>query len=44
MDETYGVSETITYKINKNIDVRGFANKTISDGKFNWTLGARYNL
>ncbi|MBP6181256.1 hypothetical protein [Flavobacterium sp.] len=44
MDETYGISETITYKINKNIDVRGFANKTISDGKFNWTLGARYNL
>ena len=44
MDKTYGVSETVTYKINKNIDVRGFANKTISDGKFNWTLGARYNL
>lgn len=44
MDNTYGVSETITYKINKNIDARGFANKTISDGKFNWTLGARYNL
>ena len=44
MDKTYGVSETITYKINKNIDLRGFVNKTISDGKFNWTLGARYNL
>lgn len=35
MDKTYGVSETITYKINKNIDVKGFANKTISDGKYN---------
>lgn len=44
LDSTYGISETITYKINKKIDVRGFANKTISDGKFNWTLGARYNL
>lgn len=44
LDNTYGVSETITYKINKNFDVRGFANKTISNGKFNWTLGARYNL
>jgi hypothetical protein len=44
LDHTYGVSETITYKVNKNIDFRGFANKTISNGKFNWTLGARYNL
>lgn len=44
MNNTYGVSETIIYKINKNIDVKGFANETISDGRFNWTLGARYNL
>ncbi len=44
VDNTYGVSETITYKINKNIAARGFANKTISNGKFNWTLGLRYNL
>lgn len=44
LDNTYGVSETISYKINKNFDIRGFANKTISNGKFNWTLGARYNL
>jgi hypothetical protein len=43
-DSTYGISETITYKVTKNIDFRGFANKTISNGKFNWTLGARYNL
>lgn len=44
LDNTYGLSETITYKINHHIDFRGFANKTISSGKFNWTLGARYNL
>jgi hypothetical protein len=44
LDSTYGVSETITYKVTKSIDFRGFANKTISNGKFNWTLGARYNL
>ena len=44
LDHTYGVSETITYKVNQNIDFRGFANKTISDRKFSWTLGARYNL
>jgi len=44
LDHTYGVSETITYKVSNNIDFRGFANKTISDGKFSWTLGARYNL
>jgi len=44
LDNTYGLSETITYKINKNIDLKGFVNKTISNGKFNWTLGARYNL
>lgn len=44
IDNAYGISETITYKMNKNIDLRGFVNKTISDGKFNWTLGARYNL
>lgn len=44
MDNTYGVSETIAYKINNHIDIKAFANKTISDGKFNWTLGVRYNL
>lgn len=44
LESTYGVSETITYKVTKKIDFRGFANKTISNGKFNWTLGARYNL
>ena len=44
LDNTYGVSETITYKINNNIDARGFVNKTISNGEFNWTLGLRYNL
>lgn len=44
LDHTYGVSETISYKMNKNIDLRAFANKTLSDGKFTWTLGARYNL
>lgn len=44
LDHTYGISETISYQMNKNIDLRGFANKTVSDGKFTWTLGARYNL
>ena len=44
LDRTYGVSETISYKLNKNIDIRGFVNKTLSDGKSNWTLGARYSL
>lgn len=44
LDDTFGISETVTYKINKNMDFRGFANKTLSDGKFNWTLGARYHL
>lgn len=44
LNKTYGISETITYTITKNIDLRGFVNKTISNGKFNWTIGARYNL
>lgn len=44
MDNTYGVSQTIVYKINNHVDIKAFVNKTISDGKFNWTLGARYNL
>lgn len=44
LDHTYGISETISYKWNNKIDLRAFANKTLSDGKFNWTLGARYNL
>lgn len=44
LDHTFGISETISYKMTQNIDLRGFANKTLSDGKFTWTLGARYNL
>lgn len=44
LDNTYGVSETIVYKINNHVAIKAFANKTISDGQFNWTLGARYNL
>lgn len=44
MDNTYGVSETIVYKLNNHVSVKAFTNKTISDGKFNWTLGVRYNL
>ena len=43
-NNTYGLSETITYKVTPHIDFRGFANTTLSDGKFNWTIGARYNL
>jgi hypothetical protein len=44
LDHTFGISETISYKMTQNMDLRGFANKTLSDGKFTWTLGARYNL
>jgi hypothetical protein len=44
LENTYGVSETITYKISKQIDLRGFVNKTLSNGNLNWTLGTRYNL
>jgi hypothetical protein len=44
LNHTYGISETISYQMSKNIDLRGFSNKTLSDGKFTWTLGARYNL
>jgi len=39
LDQTYGLAENITYKLTKKIDIRGFANSTISNGDFKWTIG-----
>jgi len=39
LDHTYGLAENITYKLTKKLDIRGFANSTISNGDFKWTIG-----
>jgi len=39
LDHTYGLAENISYKLTKKLDVRGFANSTISNGDFRWTIG-----
>ena len=41
LDQTYGFAENITYKLTDNIDLRGFANTTLSNGDFKWTVGLR---
>ncbi len=44
LENTKGMSETITYKINNKFSLRGFVNKTLTDGDTKWTLGLKYNL
>jgi len=41
LDKTYGFAENITYKLTDKIDLRGFANTTLSNGDFKWTVGLR---
>lgn len=41
LDQTYGLAENITYKLTDRIDIRGFANSTLSNGDFKWTIGLR---
>tara|TARA_Y100000385_G_C13047318_1_gene618103 strand:- start:981 stop:1610 length:630 start_codon:yes stop_codon:yes gene_type:complete len=44
IDTTFGIAETINYKLNSKFDLRGFVNQTLSPNQFIWTLGLRYNL
>ena len=44
LDQTYGFAENITYKLTDKIDLRGFANTTLSNGDFKWTVGMRKNF
>jgi len=41
LDQTYGLAENITYKLTDRLDIRGFANSTLSNGDFKWTIGLR---
>ena len=41
LDQTYGFAENITYKLTNKLDLRGFANTTLSNGDFKWTVGLR---
>lgn len=41
LDQTFGLAENITYKLNDQWDIRGFMNSTISNGDFRWTFGLR---
>ena len=44
LDATYGIAETVNYRLNSSFDLRGFINQTLSSNQFIWTLGLRYNL
>lgn len=44
LDNTYGVSETISYKLSNKFSLKGFINKTLSNGDTKWTLGLNYKL
>ena len=44
LDTTYGIAETINYRLSSSFDLRGFMNQTLSSNQFIWTLGLRYNL
>lgn len=44
VNDLYGVAETITYDLNKNFQLKGFTNYTITDNSFIGTVGIKYNL
>tara|TARA_B110000037_G_scaffold41388_1_gene51162 strand:- start:702 stop:1343 length:642 start_codon:yes stop_codon:yes gene_type:complete len=44
LDATYGIAETVNYRLSSSFDLRGFINQTLSSNQFIWTLGLRYNL
>jgi hypothetical protein len=44
LNTTYGIAETINYRLSSRFDLRGFVNQTLSSNEFIWTLGLRYNL
>ena len=44
LNSTYGIAETINYRLSSRFDLRGFVNQTLSSNEFIWTLGLRYNL
>jgi len=44
LDNTYGIAETINYRLSSSFDLRGFMNQTLSSNQFIWTLGLRYKL
>ena len=44
LDTTFGIAETINYRLSPRFDLRGFVNQNLSPNKFIWTLGLRYNL
>jgi len=44
MDNTYGMAETIAYKLSNQFSLKAFATKIISSGELKWTVGVKYNL
>jgi hypothetical protein len=44
MDNTYGMAETLAYKLSDQFSLKAFATKIISSGEFKWTVGVKYNL
>lgn len=44
LDQTYGVAETISYRLSKQFELKGFLNQTISSNDFRWTVGLNYHL
>lgn len=44
LQSTYGIAETINYRLSSRFDLRGFLNQTVSSNQFIWTIGLRYNL
>ncbi|MCW1953676.1 MAG: hypothetical protein KIH80_005860 [Flavobacteriia bacterium] len=44
LDQTYGVAETISYKLSNQFELKGFLNQTISSNDFRWTVGLNYHL
>jgi len=44
MDNTYGMAETIAYKLSNQFSLKAFAAKIISSGELKWTVGVKYNL
>ena len=44
IDTTFGIAETVNYRLSSRFDLRGFINQTLSPNQFIWTLGLRYNL
>jgi len=44
LNTTYGIAETVNYRLSSRFDLRGFINQTLSSNQFIYTFGLRYNL